>query len=744
MQTVVIVSPTPTNPIDFGNRKRIHRMASELKKNGFRIHFVLFALEQDWRDDFPEESYRAMKEEWDEVHVVHPISPYHKSADGEDHTIDEWWDVALEKFLWWYLRSRNVDALIVNYIYLSRALTLAHPHTLKILDTHDRFGGRRQMLAQLGIGPEFFHLDSWNEGTGIARADVVVAIKPEEQEYFEHLGAKISLTVPYSEPPKFLPSSEPDHDGYLRVGMIGGRNSINRHSTERFLRGAVSAIFASGAPIKLILAGSMCADLGAWASKFCVELWGPIDEVESFYRSIDCVVVPMEISSGQKIKTGEALGYGVPVVSTAHAFEGYVPHHPAHECPSLRELVDSLIDLAFDQTQLPRLKLASNLAAQRQEALVESGTRALLSLIRFKKPRSLILVDHSRFVKDPLFRSHLGHLLEFLFALTGMIVRFDNISGAGTSYQARSAIVQIRRKARVEYAQISIAELLATNDILFIWDYGRTATNPVDHQSNWYGLLSECANFLPSRPVASNAPALISTSSGVGQIESWRGGAGDLRTEKCKRITFPCNIYGEDQLAKCFQHGGKSDHSALFVFGAELHDLERINAVVSMLSKRLVVSNLVIVSQCWLSTEKLEAELDAIRMKIKCHVVNPEKDAKQALCFSPAGMIDLKPRSSHASFLKVAFAQMSVPRFLCEARSVSAGVELRRGKSDLELFTWLSELLNDSHQNERSSQNSRPPTHDESGFAAIFTYFKEFSELHRKRRFDSDALDPIS
>ncbi len=270
MKDVVIVSPTPTWPLDFGNRKRIFQVANQLKAAGCRIHFILYALEQEWRTNsvFPEEEYRKLQEQWDFVHIVASTVGYHKSPDGDDHDLDEWWDPALEKFLWWYLHAQHIDAVIVNYIYLSRALTLAPPYTLKVLDTHDRFGGRRALLAKLGIQPEFFHLTIDDERRGLERADLVVAIKEEEEAYFQELSGRETLTAPFYEPirPRSSSAASPPADGYLRVGLIGGRNSINRRSVERFLDRALPRIFATLAPIRVVLAGSMCADLEKYSS----------------------------------------------------------------------------------------------------------------------------------------------------------------------------------------------------------------------------------------------------------------------------------------------------------------------------------------------------------------------------------------------------------------------------------------------------------------------------------------------
>jgi hypothetical protein len=724
MQTVVIVSPTPTHPIDFGNRKRIHRMAAELKRAGFRVHFILFALEQDWREDFPEESYLAMKEEWDEFHVVRSVSPYHKSSEGEDHKLDEWWDDALEKFLWWYLRSRPVDAVIVNYVYLSRALTLAHPHTLKILDTHDKFSGRREMLAELDIGPEFFHIDERNEKKGISRADIVLAIKPQEKVHFEKLGAEICLTVPFSEPPKFFPAPTPDSDGYLRVGLIGGRNNINRGSTERFLTHAVPAFFAVGAPVKIVLAGTMCIDLAAWASKFCVQLLGPVDDVEVFYRAVDCVVVPMELSSGQKIKLGEALGFGVPVVATAHAFEGYAPKHPHHECETIEEVTQALIDLAFDRGSLARLKAASEMASAQQEVMVEAGVSQLVNAIRYSKPQTLIMIDQQRFESDPLFRSHLALIIEFAAAGSSTVIRFDGDGQIETGHGTISEFRRIRRRARVVGADVPLGSIFANYEVMIIWDYGKIPTDIASHAPEWNGVLASCSSFVARGAARGSVSPPSMIPAGVGQIDTWYGAVSDLRTTRGRPQGFPCHLYAAESLEKCFRRFGET---ALFVFGVTNEDADRVREIVRTVAKAGWIQSLIVVTQDSNVAQDLQLWSEREHLGVRLCLIDEDEELIRALEYRPVARIDLSAAGGFASALRIAVSQLGVPSFACRGGVADGGLEICRGTSDLDLFNWLLEFLANVG-GDRTASGSVQPRSEESGLAAVFSFLKNFTD----------------
>jgi hypothetical protein len=55
--------------------------------------------------------------------------------------------------------------------------------------------------------------------------------------------------------------------------------------------------------------------------------WGYVADADkaSFFASASCVIVPVHIGGGAKLKTADALASGCPVITTSHALEGYGP-----------------------------------------------------------------------------------------------------------------------------------------------------------------------------------------------------------------------------------------------------------------------------------------------------------------------------------------------------------------------------------------------------------------------------------
>ena len=407
---VTVLSPTPTSPLNFGNRKRINSVCRSLQGRGFEVSFIFYPFDGDWRDDFNPAHLEIMRREWKDVELVIPSNEYHPYAIGEDHLIDEWWDPALETHLKWHFRSRHVDAFLVNYTYLSKAFEFAPDSCVKILDTHDKFGERRQLLASLNIAPEFFHTTIEEEAKGLDRSDIVLALKTEERDYFASLTDKTAITLPYCEDIKAL-SSRRTPKGGLKIGIIGARNNINYQNISAFLNIALPLFREYMAPVTIILAGGMCKDFQAYAHDPYVNVIGYVDSVEEFYENVDLIAVPMEKSSGQKIKTGEALATSRPVIGHRHAFEGYETNEPLHQLESFEALAEACMMLSFSPEKLLPLAKSSKLAVKLQKSIYERAIDKLIHEFTDLKPKSLIVARAEDLAKDLFFRAHIETLI---------------------------------------------------------------------------------------------------------------------------------------------------------------------------------------------------------------------------------------------------------------------------------------------------------------------------------------------
>ena len=421
---ILMLSPTPTYPLDFGNRKRIHEICRQFKDRGAKIHFLHYPGE--WRSKTPYEDMLKMHQQWDSFHLVPPTRYLHQPAQGEDHTIDEWWDYSIGDYLK-YLFARNYyDVFLVNYTYLSKALEFAPKHVYKILDTHDQFSGRRQLLESQGIPAEFFYTTPDQEAIALERADLVWAIKEQEAEFFRSIAGTPVITVPHIEPQRKIERKySPDDKDYLVVGMIGGRNSINVRNTRAFLEKAMPKFRKYLAPIKIRLAGSMCSDLSDLEGKTGIELMGRVGDVKEFYDAIDIALVPMTFSTGLKIKAVEALTTGLPLIAHKHALEGMPLTHDYHKCESIDEIVEYCIDTAFDPIVIPDLMAATQASYEAMWQEVDESLNDTVKQFSQAKPYTIIVLNEAFFNRKSYVYEHIIQTIYYLKHLTEIIYYVD-------------------------------------------------------------------------------------------------------------------------------------------------------------------------------------------------------------------------------------------------------------------------------------------------------------------------------
>jgi glycosyltransferase involved in cell wall biosynthesis len=373
---ILVVSPTPTHPQDHGNRKRIYEICAELKRRGARIEFLHYPSEHDWRGLWPKRREAEMRWAWDDYHLAPPSRGLHESARGEDHEIDEWADPSLKTFVAWACRARAYDVVLVNYTWMSFCFEAVPKGVFKICDTHDVFSGRRQLLKSNGVDAEFFHTTEPEEARGLARADLVWAIKPSEEAHFrDKLSLPNCLTVLHAEPERGWWRGPPSQDGWLRAGVIGAKNSINTSNLEAFLSAALPVIEAYMAPVKIVIAGGLSDAFRTWSHPN-LEVAGRVDEVARFYAEVDVVIAPINFSTGLKIKVSEALASGAPLVAHAHAMEGFPTKEPLHRLHSFGDMALELARLSFDRAPLAALARRSQAVCRAVGASVSKSLDA--------------------------------------------------------------------------------------------------------------------------------------------------------------------------------------------------------------------------------------------------------------------------------------------------------------------------------------------------------------------------------
>jgi len=121
----------------------------------------------------------------------------------------------------------------------------------------------------------------------------------------------------------------------------------------------------------VIIAGNVCEGI-AEDYPFARKL-GFLDDSAEFYRMVDAVVIPLEFSTGIKIKVAEGLAWNVPVLATRDAFDGFRAFHSTQHAPTLQKLCEMIVAAAYGEIPSHELAWATRKAGIAAAAAQERG-----------------------------------------------------------------------------------------------------------------------------------------------------------------------------------------------------------------------------------------------------------------------------------------------------------------------------------------------------------------------------------
>jgi len=230
--------------------------------------------------------------------------------------IDSWYNFDIDQVLKSLQEQEHFDAVIVEYVYLSRALTNFGPAVLKLIDTHDVFTNRNRQFEDMGLVETFFNTTRDEEAKGLDRADVIVAIQDKEREKLQTLTDRPVFTVGHTVE---LRKPNPLQEVRPAVLFIGAANVANIHSVNWFIDEVLPLIRKENTDFCFYVAGQVCAFVDDHEQ--LVKL-GEVGDADDIYAHADVVINPAVVGSGLKIKCVEALGRGKVLVSSPHASTG--------------------------------------------------------------------------------------------------------------------------------------------------------------------------------------------------------------------------------------------------------------------------------------------------------------------------------------------------------------------------------------------------------------------------------------
>ena len=297
-----------------------------------------------------------MEMTWEDVQMISCDGHVMRRTYPDHFGIDDWYHPVIGQRITELCKQRHFDVCVVNYVWLSKTLMWLPDDCIKIIDTHDLFGGRAEKFTSIGRKPEWYYTSVEEETRGLDRADFVVAIQSDEALELKERTRSEVVEVGYLLPPSPVRRRRAEDDDAISLGYIGSANPFNVASVSHFCEVLSGRTLPQD--VRLLASGSIC-DLLKTMPRQPFTLLGRVKHLDEFYESIDVAINPMTGGTGLKIKTIEALSHGVAVVGTAEAFAGIETTEEAHQFVTIEGMVDYLQGLSRDPQAVQELRQKS-------------------------------------------------------------------------------------------------------------------------------------------------------------------------------------------------------------------------------------------------------------------------------------------------------------------------------------------------------------------------------------------------
>lgn len=327
MKKILIVSPVECYPDHFGNSARIASFINFLKSEGHDFKY----LHLPDRDFDPQPMLDALGSHY----IYHPYKPRRQVIHRLRYRAIQnllmrrsYRLIKVDDFLQKMdvIRYKRVvndykpDIVLINYTYYSKLFVYTPITVKKVLDTHDSLYLRYKSMYNQGKSMSRFRINISDEINALNRADKVICIQHQEQEFFAKHGCQSQLsTIGYA-----LPYCQTEiRAKRFRLLYIGASYAANEQAIIQFLLEVWPRLCEKYPAIELDIAGSIGKTISTKISiPENVKILGKVDDLQGLYEKIDIAINPVQMGSGLKIKNIEALSYGKPVVTTARGAEG--------------------------------------------------------------------------------------------------------------------------------------------------------------------------------------------------------------------------------------------------------------------------------------------------------------------------------------------------------------------------------------------------------------------------------------
>lgn len=186
-----------------------------------------------------------------------------------------------------------------------------------------------------------------------AESDIVVCISEDEASRVRpHTAADVIVVEPLLTQPAVTKAPFPSrHDIGFVAGWMAGPGGPNSGALLWFVREVLPWVQAAIPTCRLLVTGANPPQEVRWMEGPDVQFVGMVPDLSSFYARIRVAISPTLIGAGVKLKTVEAVQYGVPVVATSEGAAGLPEewHRAVAVADDPRDFADAVVNLMTDR-----------------------------------------------------------------------------------------------------------------------------------------------------------------------------------------------------------------------------------------------------------------------------------------------------------------------------------------------------------------------------------------------------------
>jgi glycosyltransferase involved in cell wall biosynthesis len=219
-----------------------------------------------------------------------------------------------------FIKNKLFDFALIEYIELSMVLEFLPENTVTILDTHDVVFERIKSFKKYRLGYDGVILSKREELNIYNCYDYVLLIQKND---FEKISKVINpcklLLVPHATNLK----KKKFHKTAKHVGYIASQYNPNLDALNWFIKNVWDEIFHKH-NLTLNIYGNIKDSFPPSSEMHNKNIifHGFVDDLDEQYAKLDIVINPVRCGAGLKIKNVEALGHGLPLITSSHGASG--------------------------------------------------------------------------------------------------------------------------------------------------------------------------------------------------------------------------------------------------------------------------------------------------------------------------------------------------------------------------------------------------------------------------------------